>query len=126
MRCRKWNGIDSGDSDKADLLFTYSNFSRPFPLRDLAIIARIVVASADAYLLLVQQCYWFTRTMLGISVAQYHPQRTERLDNSITDRSGRINRLPFVPIINADNPPEIAALVNLVDKAIDADDKEVG
>ena len=34
--------------------------------------------------------------------------------------------VPTCPIINADNPPEIAALVNLVNKAIDADDKEVG
>ena len=125
MRCRQWNGIANGDSENVELLVTYSNFSRPFPLRDLAIIARTVVESAGQYLLLAKQCYWFTRTMVGISVAHYHPQPAGGLDNSAHDRSGRINRLPFVPIINADNPPEIAALVGRVNEAIDADNEEV-
>lgn len=125
MRSRQSNGIDNRDSDKVELLVTYSNFSRPFPLRDLAIIAKTVVASADAYLLLVQQCYWFTRTMVGISVVNYHPRPQGGINKGAHDRSGQITRLPFVPVINEDNPAEIAALVECVNHAIKADDLQV-
>ena len=126
MRCRQSNGTDNRNSDKAELLVTYSNFSRPFPLRDLAIIAQSIVSSADAYLVLVQQCYWFTRTMVGICVAHYRPQPEGGINNISRDRSGRINQLPFVPIINEDDPHEVAALVDLVRKAITVDDLQVG
>ncbi len=67
-------GVDIRDSEKVDLLITYSNFSRPFPLRDLAIIAKAVLATSDKYLLLLKQCYWFTRTLVQIIVAIYSPQ----------------------------------------------------
>ena len=75
-RSRQPNGIDRRDSDRVDLLVTHTNFSRPFSLRDLAIIAQTVVASADASadFILLQQCYWFTRTLVGITIERYHPQ----------------------------------------------------
>ena len=125
MRCWQRNGIDSRDSDKPDLLFTYSNFSRPFPLRDLAIIARTVVESAGQYLLLAKQCYWFTRTLVGITIERYHSQPVGGVKETAYHRSGRISRLPFVPVINEDNLPEITALVECVNRAIEADDLQV-
>ncbi len=125
MRCSQSNGIDSRSSDKADLLATYSNFPPSFSLRDLAIIAKIVVDSADSYLLLVQQCYWFTRTLVGISIAHSGPQSIAVKDENAYDRSGRINRLPFIPTINEDNPSEIAKLVTRVHKEIEDDNKQV-
>ncbi len=126
VRCRRSNGKANGDSEKVELLATYSNFSHPFPLRDLAIISEAVVASVDSYLPFTQQCYWFTRTMVEISVAHYHPQPAEGLNNIARDRSGRINHLPFFPVINQENLDEIANLVDLVRKAIAADDQQVG
>ncbi len=126
MRCRRSNGIANGDSEKVELLATYSDFSHPFPLRDLAIISKVVVASVDSYLPLTQQCYWFTRTMVGISVAHYHPQPAEGINNIARDRSGRINHLPFLPVLDQDNLDEITSLVDLVRKAVAADDLQVG
>ena len=127
QRSRQPNGIDRRDSDRVDLLVTYTNFSRQFPLRDLAIIAQTVVASADASadLILLQQCYWFTRTLVGITIERYYPQPVGGAKETAYHRSGRIRRLPFVPVINEDNLPEITALVECVNRAIKADDLQV-
>ncbi len=73
MRTWQANGADKDESRKIELLATYSGFSRTFSLRDLAIIAKAVLAKSDRYLLLMQQCYWFTRTLVQISVAIYSP-----------------------------------------------------
>ncbi len=63
--------------------------------------------------------------MVGISVAKYNPLPAEGINIIARDRSGRINHLPFVPVINKENPNEITNLVNIVRKAIAADDQEV-
>ena len=126
-RSRQPNGIDRRGSDKFDLLVTYTNFSRPFSLRDLEIIAQTVVASSDALsdFLVLQKLYWFTRMLVRISVERYHPQPAGGIEESVYHRRGRISRLQFVPVINEDNPMEIDALVERVDRAVDADDLQV-
>ena len=126
-RSRQPNGVDRRDSDRVDLLVTYANLSCPFPLRDLAIIAQTVVASADASAdsLLMQKCYWLTRTLVGITIERYHPQPVGGVKETAYHRSGRISRLPFVPVINEDNPAEITAFVECVNRAIEADDLQV-
>ncbi|KJA12574.1 hypothetical protein HYPSUDRAFT_210373 [Hypholoma sublateritium FD-334 SS-4] len=60
IRSRQPNGIGRGDTDKSELLVTYSNFAFPFPQGDLAIVAKTDNACADVHLPLVQQCYWLT------------------------------------------------------------------
>ncbi len=110
---------------KIELLATYSGFSRTFSLRDLAIIAKAVLAKSDRYLLLMQQCYWFTRTLVQISVAIYSPQSAGSINTGGLGRSGRINHLSFLPVINEDNPAEITLLVERVNRSISVDDQEV-
>ncbi|KAF8164704.1 hypothetical protein B0H34DRAFT_686236, partial [Crassisporium funariophilum] len=120
-----WNptGLDKRDSDISDLLVTYTDFQHPFYLRDLGIIAQKVVGASDGYLLLVQQCYWLARTMVGISIAKYEPEQGEKGD--AFPRAGRLSNLPFLKTVNSDSPAEIATLLEKVNKAIDDDDKRV-
>jgi len=119
------HGVDKGDSDEVELLVTYLNFRHPFPLRDLAIISQVVVKTSDAYLLLVQQCYWLARTMVAISAAKYQPQPEEGVRQEGFSRAGRISCFPFLSPINSDNPTEIAVLVEQVNREIEQNDIRV-
>ncbi|KAF8148810.1 hypothetical protein B0H34DRAFT_735346 [Crassisporium funariophilum] len=122
-----WNptGLDKHDSDRSDLLVTYTDFQHPFYLRDLGVIAQTVVGASDAYLLLVQQCYWLARTLVGISIAKYKPLSAQGQREDAFSRAGRLSNLPFLKSVNSDSPAEIATLLEKVNKAIDDDDKRV-
>ncbi len=62
---------------------------------------------------------------MQIIVAIYSPQPAGGINGGGLGRSGRINHLSFLPVINEDNPAEIALLVERVNRAIAVDDQEV-
>ncbi|KDR74927.1 hypothetical protein GALMADRAFT_141240 [Galerina marginata CBS 339.88] len=122
VNSRHPNGqCSSGSSDNPELLATYSNFRYSFPLRDLALVAGTIVDSSDGYLILVQQCYWLARTIVGVSVEMYIPERIQKTQAS--SRAGKLTRLPFLGPVNLDNPKEIATLSAVAKKNIAEDDK---
>ncbi len=121
-----WNGTATGDSENVELLVTYSNFYRPIP--PSAISPLLQKPSSRQRMPIC--CFCSSATGLrghwwGLASLYYLPQPAEGINDIARNLSGRINHLPFLPVINKENPEEIAALVNIVDKDIAEDDSQV-
>ncbi|CAA7261168.1 unnamed protein product [Cyclocybe aegerita] len=59
--------------EDAEVVTSYSNFKKPLYLKDLIFAACTTSQASDEYLLFLQQCYWFSRTIVGIITTHYYP-----------------------------------------------------
>ncbi len=126
MRCWQRNGTASRYSDKADLLVTYSDFSRPFPPSRSGHYCEIVVVSR-----LMRICYWCSSatgsrgqwwgSVLRTTTVSPQQASITSLMIAVAELTGSRSS----PSLTRKNPDEIETLVKRVNKAIAADDKEV-
>ncbi|KAJ3516061.1 hypothetical protein NLJ89_g1362 [Agrocybe chaxingu] len=124
VQVRNSDGQLSCCFEKVSLVATYS-FETPFPLRDLVFAASEVSQHSDAYLLLLQQCYWFCRTIVGVIVKNY-PCAIE--EGPVFKASGTytVKALRFPPLqINQDNSNEVQTISDKFKESIQRHDEEI-
>ena len=126
------NGVTQGDNGKVNHLASYEFSSKPLYLRDLAMILQHINKSSVGYSLLLEQCYWFSRTCIGVAMKRCAPKETQNprwntggtywVAKSDTARpKSEVTRLT----VNRDNPDQISEFALAVDASIQEHDQQV-
>jgi len=128
------NGVTEDDGGDVHLLASYDfslNTIRPFYLRDLVFILQHIHKSSGSYTLLTEQCYWFSRTCIGVAqrrcrgketrTAYYNTAGTYRLAKLDTPKLKSTLTLQ----INKDQSPQVEEFAKDVDADIQRHNDDV-